>query len=306
MGSFGLGELLGVYLLGQLPLDYLGGYWLPLRYGRRVEGGFWGPYLRGVAVQALALVAFGGSILVLGEWGGRGAVLGGQLVLMLAMLWGQESLAGILAGQLGGDLGYTGGIAGLPGRGRVVVPRGWDLKLQTIARLRRMAAIESGSRTRGVWVAIGWNLLGFQLASFLPGAGVAGAEELVRTVFGFALWSFLGVLVLPTVSRWGVFEVDQFSKRLGLREPEFSRTVRELDRMQDDEPQRSAGVETIFHPLPGVASRILRFREERAGPGAWNAARYALYLAWPCLGLLSRAVHCNVGRPELWVFLPVE
>jgi len=306
MGSFGLWELLGVYLLGQVPLDYLGGYWLPLRYGRRNEGKFWRPYLRGVAVQTGLLVFFGGLILGLGEYGGRGAVVLGQLTLMLALLEWQYRLAWGVAGVLGLDLGYTGGIAGVPGREQMVVPLTWDAGVQEVVYLRRRAAIGSGSRTRGVGVAIVWNLVGFQLASFLPGAGVAGAEELARTVLGFGLWSFLGVLVLPTVSRWGVFEVDQAAKSLGLEEPAFSMTARDLDRRQDFEPQRSPGVEAIFHPLPSVESRIERFRDERAGPGAWNAARYALYLAWPCLGLLSRAVHCNVGRPDLWVFLPVE
>ncbi len=311
MASFGWREFLGVYLLGQFPLDYLGGYWLPLRYGRRTEGRFWRPYLRGVAVQTLLLMAFGGLILMLGEWGGRGPVLVGQLCLMLAMLEGQAGLARGLVGELGEDLGYTGGIAGLPRREVIVVPIAWDAGagsagLRTVVYQRRRAAIESGSRTRGVWLAIGWNLCGFQLASWLPGAGVAEEGALVRTALGFALWSFLGVLLLPTVSRWGVFEVDQAAKRFGLREPDFSEAVRELDRRQDDEPRRAAGVEAIFHPLPGVESRIAHFGDERAAFGAWNAARYALFLAWPCLGLLSRAVHCNVGRPELWVFLPVE
>jgi hypothetical protein len=29
-----------------------------------------------------------------------------------------------------------------------------------------------------------------------------------------------------------------------------------------------------------------------------------LYLSWAGIGGLSRAVHCNVGRPPLWVLLP--
>ncbi len=306
MASFDWRELLGLYLLGQVPLDYLGGYWLPLRYGRRTKGGFWPSYVRGVAVQTLLLVAFGGLIVLLGELGGRGAVLVGQFSLMLVMVAGQERLARGLAGELGGDVGYTGGIAGLPGREVIVIPVAWGAGLQHVVYQRRRAAIETGSRTRGVWMAISWNLCGFQLASWLPGGGVAELGALVQTVLGFALWSFLGLLLLPTVSRCGVFEVDQAAKRLGLEEAAFSESVRELDRRQDDEARRSAGVEAIFHPLPSVESRISGFGDERPAFGAWNAARYALFLAWPCLGLLSRAVHCNVGRPELWVFLPME
>jgi hypothetical protein len=33
-------------------------------------------------------------------------------------------------------------------------------------------------------------------------------------------------------------------------------------------------------------------------------ARHALYLAWGALSPLARAVHCNVGRPALWVVWP--
>jgi len=51
-------------------------------------------------------------------------------------------------------------------------------------------------------------------------------------------------------------------------------------------------------------------RGERAvGPhgwAAWHAARTALYLSWAGVGLLGRAVHCNLGRPEVWVFLPSD
>ena len=39
-------------------------------------------------------------------------------------------------------------------------------------------------------------------------------------------------------------------------------------------------------------------------PQPWNTARTALFLSWASLGLLSRAVHCNCGRPALWVLFP--
>ena len=40
--------------------------------------------------------------------------------------------------------------------------------------------------------------------------------------------------------------------------------------------------------------------------GAWNLARTALYLSHVGLSQLPRVVHCNVGRPELWVYLPTD
>jgi hypothetical protein len=33
-------------------------------------------------------------------------------------------------------------------------------------------------------------------------------------------------------------------------------------------------------------------------------ARHALWLGWGTLSPISRAVHCNVGRPALWAMLP--
>ncbi|WP_146526280.1 hypothetical protein [Novipirellula artificiosorum] len=41
-------------------------------------------------------------------------------------------------------------------------------------------------------------------------------------------------------------------------------------------------------------------------PIAWHAARMTLFVSWACMGMLVRAVHCNVGRPELWVMLPTD
>ena len=69
---------------------------------------------------------------------------------------------------------------------------------------------------------------------------------------------------------------------------------------------------TVFHPIPSVEARLERMRSSGgARPLAgrlagWHAARMALYLSWAGLGLLGRAVHCNCGRPDAWVFLPSD
>lgn len=301
-----LTAMVAVYATVQLPFDYLGGYALPLRFGRRTPGGFWPGYLRGAFVHAALMLGFALLLLPVGRAGGLSAVLGLQLAGMLAMVATQEDWAACIAGRHRQDRGYTGGIAGLPGSENIILPDAWPPALRDFATLRRQAAIESGSRTRGLVVAIGWNLVGFALCALLPGAGVETAIEWLRTGLAFTLWSFLGVLLLPTLSRRGVFEVDQQARRRGLPSTDFSENVRRLDALQDDEPQRAAGVETIFHPIPSVQNRIAAFGAAQPVTGAWNAARYALFLSWPCGGWLNRAVHCNVGRPELWVFLPVE
>jgi hypothetical protein len=121
----------------------------------------------------------------------------------------------------------------------------------------------------------------------------------------FTLWSFLGLLVLPTPSRRGVAEVDECLLGAGCRRDAMARTIEQLDDLQDRERQRSSLVETIFHPVPSVQSRL---RGPRASgvKGCWDAARSAVFLSVAGLGLLGRAVHCNCGRPALWTFLPID
>jgi hypothetical protein len=85
-----------------------------------------------------------------------------------------------------------------------------------------------------------------------------------------------------------------------------AQVITTLDALQDDEPERSGIVETIFHPIPGAAMRVAHLSPTTTGPRPANVARLALPMSWCCLGLLGRAVHCNAGRPELWVLLPTD
>jgi hypothetical protein len=106
-----------------------------------------------------------------------------------------------------------------------------------------------------------------------------------------------------------VYEADAAAAREADSAP-FAEGLVALEHDQDDELERARGVETIFHPVPAARHRIAALRGERAaGPhawAAWHAARTALYLSWAGVGLLGRAVHCNLGRPEAWVFLPSD
>lgn len=218
------------------------------------------------------------------------------------------------------DPAFVGGIVGWPGNESLVLPATWiqqktiqqkaglpALSTEAVAvqMARRIGVTERGSRQRGVMVAMLWNLTGFALATTLPGAGVTNSAELLATACGFTLWSFIGLLTLPSLSRPGVFEADFFAAQHGVSHATLEQTAATLDQWQDDEPARSPLVETIFHPIPSVQSRAQQLAANNGEPhGAWQAARVALFLSWGCFGFLSRAVHCNSGRPELWVLFP--
>jgi hypothetical protein len=206
------------------------------------------------------------------------------------------------------DIGFTGGIIGLANSARIVIPESWlrAMSKQELATAiaRRAVAINSGSYARGLMMAFVWNLAGFILCAWLPNAGVTSVAELVTTFCGFTLWSFLGLLTLPTISRNASLRIDQILNQQGTPAGLIWDTAYSLDQMQDGEPNRPKLIETIFHPVPSVGSRN-RMRPKR-GLDAWNAARTTLFFSWACFGVLSRAVHCNVGRPELWTMLPTD
>ena len=67
-----------------------------------------------------------------------------------------------------------------------------------------------------------------------------------------------------------------------------------------------ASVESIFHPIPSLESRRRALGDSPRGLAPWHVARTAIYLSIAGMNPLHRLVHCNVGRPELWVFLPAD
>lgn len=345
---YGLLAMICFLIVTMTPLDLLGGYLLPNRSRPSTIklSSFLKSWVRGVVVQATFFLLAGLFILVMGRsLGLAGSCLAifligvfqvafqSQLSRLVASLpkeidqkiqpnsaidsalaltsrWGWESIPVFAVDN--DDTGFTGGVVGLPGFERIIVPGGLTAKLApeqfAVTVARRLESIQTGSRTRGLVVAFVWVLLGFSLSASVPGAGVTSVGELAMTCCGFTLWTFLGLLTLPTLSRQASYAIDgKLLSKLAQHDvpPETLHTaLRAIDQLQDDEPERSALIETIFHPVPSVENR--RNETVNSVPIAWHAARMTLFLSWSCMGMLPRAVHCNVGRPELWVMLPTD
>lgn len=239
----GLLAVFGLYAVLSLPSDLWGGLILPRRHGRspRMLAAYFGSWLRGAVVQAVVLTLISLAILAAGRSLGPAAALGVVVLIGAVLLMAQAPLGRLVSGvgrmdvgeqklrahleewsiEPAGcelwenrDPGFTGGIVGLPGRERLVLPASWISGMGSAATaahlVRRQEALHSGARARGVAVALVWNWAGFALATLLPGADLV------------------------------------------------------------------------------------------------SVAGLALFLSWGTLGLLSRAVHCNAGRPELWVLLSAD
>ncbi|MCX6593728.1 MAG: hypothetical protein NTZ56_19605 [Acidobacteria bacterium] len=331
--------VLAAYTVLSWPFDFLGGYHLPCTHARMCQmlPAFVWTCVRGAAGHCTVTLIGAGVLLTAGRAGGRLAAVGAAAVLMIALVVLQAPISRLVGGLhrvradlsaveavlqkwkmpvppilvfRGVDGGFSGGVAGFPGVTHIVIPDHWLRHLApeevAVEIVRRYGAVATGSRARGVLLAMAWNLSGLWLATYQPLANFDSVAGLVSLALAFNAWSFLGLLVLPTLSRAGVLEADAFARKAGVPAAWFDRTISSLDQMQDDEPARPDGIETIFHPIPSVARRQQEFSAAGEHWGAWHAARMALYLSWGSMGLLARAVHCNSGRPELWVMLPAD
>lgn len=332
-----LATAIGLFMVWLLPLDFLGGFFLPKRYHKSTQSfrNWFSGYLTAACSQGVLFFSFGALIIVsaqaFGLFGGMAVVSLCTIACLFVRDWLilRRSVASdrsdkklvdaisliqtwnifvprtvIVEHQ---DIGFTGGIVGFGKNAQIIVPKAWlsfSREQLATAIARRAVALDSGSYTFGLILAFVWNLGGFLLCTMFPEAGLASVAQLMTTSCAFTLWSFLGLLILPSVSRSASLKVDQTLVLRGMPEQLIEKTAFSMDQLQDGEPERPALIETIFHPVPNVSSRNQAMPIR--GWTAWNAARTTLFFSWACLGFLSRSVHCNVGRPELWTMLPSD
>jgi uncharacterized protein YbjT (DUF2867 family) len=323
----------GIYAVVQLPFDVLGGFLLPGRYARAhpPPGRFFLGLARGVLAHSAVLLTAAVVLLFAGKYGGVAGTVAAGVALVLTLLRGRVALASVVApleltpsepeAAAAGDRmpvviaespdeGFTGGVVGVVRPRFQLLPMKWREVLGPdgvdVAVNRRCLAVRSGSWRRGRLVALAFTAVGLTAAALLVGPSRLGtAAGTIELSLWFTLWSFAGLLTLPTWSRRGVAEVDAGVLTEGCPREAVERTTRRLDDLQDGERDRPPLVEAIFHPVPSVHQR-LRGPYAHGRPGYWDAARTAIYVSLAGLGLLGRAVHCNCGRPALWVFLPTD
>lgn len=309
-----LALLVSLYAVVSAPFDMVGGLLLPRRYGRSVaDEGFGRPWARGVAAHGSCLLVVALVLLAAGRAGGDAATLAAAFLLALALLATQVRLARVVGDVRregdrlrASDPSFVGGVVGLPGLDRTVLSAAWDEETARIQAVRREAVRHSGSRALGVAVALLFDLAGLTVALLATSASATSVAGLAALSLWTTLWSFLGLLVLPSLSRRAVVAADRAAAEGGVDSGELVRVLRRLDAAQEDEPRRDRLVETVFHPVPALERRLAAIDAERGPslPQPWHTARTALFLSWATLGLLSRAVHCNCGRPALWALFP--
>jgi len=118
------------------------------------------------------------------------------------------------------DRGFTDSVVGWPGFEEVIIPAFWQSDLTAgelqVQIIHRTAAIRSGSRTRGLFLAIAVNTLSFTFCACLPMAGVSPVGALITTTLYLTIVSLMWLMVLSRWSRQGVFEADRYALDHGL------------------------------------------------------------------------------------------
>lgn len=340
-GAHRPGAILAVFVLGYtllgFPLDLWGGYILPRKHKRLDQSiiQWFAKWCRGVIVHGAIIWLSGMTILYAAQISGTVGAIATVGLLMLVLVRLQMWLGRIISPIRLQDLAvigdsdtgsfthmryaivdseddsFTGGVVGRPGKEIIVLPAKWKASLNPemveAITARRLGAILSGSRNRGLVIAILWNLLCFSLGTWLSPHAMSTAAGVIDVALIFSLFSFIGLFgILPFFSRKGTLEVDAWAKENGLCEFELQKLFSFHNTQEGDSPCRPKFIEFFCHSVPSVENRIQHLFMDTAPKGAWHAARQSLYFSWAGMGLLSRFAHCNLGRPDLWVMLPCE
>ncbi len=303
----------------QAIFDFVGGVLLmpPPRPG---VAHFLRDWLRGVIGQTLVL-----TLIVALSWlslrlsgGFVAGILAGTLGLALGRTGCLRLVGGVsfvrqpvnggetlLAGAA--DPAFTGGAIGLGNRAVSLWPASWQWRVsadeQTAEESRRQWQAAGGLPLRTLGLVLAWNALGSALGTFLfhPVSHPPTTALLLHTCW-MTLWTFGSLLMLPSLSRSAVFAADRAALDAG-HDPRA--WIARLPDLVGEDGGSGPLVQTIFYPVPSAKRRLGRL-EASPGPGfvPGNLARANLYYSWAGCTLLGRAVHCNVGRPSLWVFPP--
>jgi len=180
--------------------------------------------------------------------------------------------------------------------------------MQTLRRVqwvRRGVQLKSGARMRGWWAAVLWPALGLWLSISLVPFAWDDARLWLALPAMSTLWSFVAVLLLPTLSRPAVYHADAEAARV-VGVEHTAHVISQLDQWQDDEPERRPLVESIFHPVPSAGNRARRLHNDLTADnrGGHQQTRLPLLSSLVAGSVLGRVVHCNIGRPSLWVLYP--
>jgi Zn-dependent protease with chaperone function len=98
--------------------------------------------------------------------------------------------------------------------------------------------------------------VGLGVALLATSAAATSVAGIATVSLWMTVWSFLGLLVLPSLSRRPTIAADRAAVSGGIDPGELTRVPGRLDAEQANEPRRGRLVEAVFHPVPSLERRI--------------------------------------------------
>jgi hypothetical protein len=300
--------------------DGVGGWWL-MPAPRGSAAGFLRGWLRGVLVHSLALAAAGVVGAMSLRW--TGGFCTGVAVSSLLLALGRGFLFGAVSGETFrqtvtdagemvwvsavGDPGFTGGVLGFGRGAKILLPEAWMHRLPRpeleVEIFRRRWLIAQGLPGRTFLLLLAWNLIGVWVGGMLIDLPTLPLDHaLMGLACWMTLWTFASLLALPVLGRGTVFAADRAAADTGLDPSEW---IRLFPKLTGEDGHSRAALQNIFYPIPSAELRLRSLGESRRELVLGTVARGNLYYSMAGLTLLGRSVHCNVGRPGLWVFPPM-
>ncbi len=302
-----------IHALVQLPWDVLEGGFIPKIFAQRQT-------FSTLSLLKQIAIHFFVTLLLLSTWLSLSPIGFFCVVTFLGIF--SLKLQGLLARWVGGltisessvrdgytlerwsspDIAFQGGIYS-PGIGRtIVIPEQYDIDKSDLFETRRADLLLRGSYRRGASAALALSFIGALISLILTGPTYGTIDGYLIYCGYVTIWSFVLLLVLPSLSRESVYVSDKSLLRNNIRKDRLFNIIRGIDLTQDNEPTKSKSIEYIFHPIPSVTSRLHRLEaeDEREPMDLYNVSRIALLLSQATGGFLFRSVHGNCGRPSMW------
>ncbi|MEP6668944.1 MAG: hypothetical protein ABJF10_07325 [Chthoniobacter sp.] len=210
----------------QAAFDIIGGAWL-MPPPAPTPGEFLRRWFRGAFFHCLVLAGVG--LLSWASFRLSSGFAPAVLIATVGLALGRRQIFGAMAGAsiskisregrknltaAVSDSAFTGGIVGIGHRAQSLWPARWLEGLSqsefAVESCRREWQLTNGLNHRALVALLGWNLFGASLGTFAFAlAHRTPAEALFGHVCWMTLWAFVGLLVLPALSRGAVFAADR-------------------------------------------------------------------------------------------------
>ena len=198
---------------------------------------------------------------------------------------------------------FTGGIVCGFNKNIQIIPESWVASSYLeIECYRRNYLINKKIVLSSFLYVVFWNLLGVLLGEIL---GIYSSENfgvsIVCLSCWMTIWSFLALLLMPRLSHSIVYAADSFANNYN--SIHIKKWIQRFAQLVDENGNENPILQSIFYPIPSADDRINSLGTSISFCFG-NISRQNLFLSWGVLNLSCRSVHCNIGRPVLWVFPP--